>query len=251
MNVKAILFIVFVSLLVGNRAGAEPSSIIGYAYDTRNGTLFYTESYHNQYDEKGLLKSSRVLYQSADNSTRLAEKTLHYKKHSYAPELSFINFAADYEESIKWLAADTVVIGKREPGDKMVQRQLKVTEPVVADAGFDLFLKDHMDTLLSGKNLEFNFLNPARLDWFRFCAQAVEQSPSTITLRVYPGNSLLRWLLDPILLTYELPNSPHQQPRLLYYNGLTNMSLSGERPLEANIFYEYEQAPPQQIVNLF
>ena len=74
---------------------------------------------------------------------------------------------------------------------------------------------------------------------------------TTIELKVAPTNPVLRWLVEPILLTYQLPTAQGQAPRLLYYSGLTNMSINGEDTIVANIFYEYETRPPRQIVNLF
>ena len=243
--------LLFLLCLASSLAWSQPAVIIGYAYDVSKGSLYYTEAYRNHYDLQGKLLSSDVVYQGPDKTTVLATKHLHYQKHPYAPEFTFSNHAVHYEESVSWLNGNTVLVRTKESGDQWRERRLEVAEPIVADAGFDVFLKDHMATLLAGKTLHFNFLNPARLDWFRFCAEAVEQSVSTVTLRVYPDNALLRWLVDPILLTYELPSTPRESPKLLHYSGLTNLSLTGSSPVEANIFYEYEQAKPQQIVKLF
>lgn len=243
--------LLFLLCLASSLAWSQPDVIIGYAYDVREGSLYYTEAYRNHYDRHGNLLESDVVYQGPDESTILATKHLRYQKHPYAPEFTFSNHAVHYEESVSWLNESTVLLRIKESGDQWRERQLEVAEPIVADAGFDVFLKDHMTRLLKGKTLHFNFLNPARLDWFRFCAEVVEQYVSTVTIRVYPDNALLRWLVDPILLTYELPSSPEVSPKLLHYSGLTNLSLSGSSPVEANIFYEYEQAKPQQIVKLF
>lgn len=243
--------LLFLLCLATSIAWSQPIIIIGYAYDVREGSLFYTEAYRNHYDQNGKLLKSDVVYQGPDESTVLATKQLQYSKHPYAPEFTFSNHTAQYEESVSWVNGNTVLLRNKEPGSKWRERQLQVAEPIVADAGFDVFLKDHMATLVEGKTLHFNFLNPARLDWFRFCAEVVEQYVATVTIRVYPDNTLLRWLVDPILLTYELPSTAQESPKLLHYSGLTNLSLSGSSPVEANIFYEYEQAKPQQIVKLF
>lgn len=234
-----------------NQAWSQNPSVVGYAYDVRAGTLHYIESYQNHYDRQGLLTSSEVLYETPDKSTVLATKDLRYLKHPYAPELRFSNHATQYEESIHWLDTDTILVRKKEPGEAWQERSMKISEPVVADAGFDRFLQDHIQDLLTGKTLHFQFVNPARLDWFHFSAEPMESSDATITLKVYPSNRLLRWLVDPILLTYQLPSHSDQSPQLMHYNGLTNLSLDGGAPVQANIFYEYEPEPAQQIVNLF
>lgn len=243
--------LLFLLCLLSSVAWSQSATIVGYAYDVRKGALYYTEAYRNYYDQQGKLTQSEVVYHGPDKSTVLATKQLKYEKHPYAPEFTFSNHAAQYEESLQWLDGNTVLLRTKESGDPWRESRVEIVEPIVADAGFDAFLKDHMTTLLTGTTLNFNFLNPARLDWFRFSAEAVEHSATTITLRVYPQNTLLRWLVDPILLTYELPSTQEGSPKLLHYSGLTNLSLAGGSPVEANIFYEYEQAQPNQIVMLF
>lgn len=243
-------------VLCANCALAQPDTIVGYAYDEQKAALRYTETYTQQYDQHGILQSSRVQYQSPTQET-LAEKKLDYRQHRYAPELSFENHSADYAEAIHWLGTDTLRIQRRNPGEDWAERTLQVPEPVVADAGFDGYIKDNIEKLIQGEILRFNFLNPARLDWFKFTAQALEVSDSTVQVKVAPANAVLRWLVEPILLTYQLssqnqspaPQSP--QPRLLHYSGLTNISLDGQSTLIANIFYEYADHHPKQIVKLF
>ncbi|WP_290576469.1 hypothetical protein [Ketobacter sp.] len=229
----------------------QAPTIVGYAYHERTGALFFTEAYRNRFDQQGRLLSSAVEYRPAQGNTPLASKALDYAKHPYAPEFTFANHAADYQEALYWQGPDQVLVRCKEAGEEWRERRLRIPEPVVADAGFDAFLKDNMDTLRAGQPLQFNFINPARLDWFRFRAEPLEQSPHTITLRVYPENTLLRWLVDPILLTYELGTNPDARPQLMHYSGQTNMQLSGDQPVVANIFYEYPQQPAQPIVNLF
>lgn len=236
--------------IVSGYVWAQPTTIVGYAYDSQQGELRYTEIYQNRYSPEGNLVASEVEYRPADSSSPLATKTLHYHKHPYAPEFTFTNHITRYAESIRWEGVNTVLIRHRE-SDTWQQRTLEVSEPVVADAGFDAFLKDNIDRLEAGKTVKFNFLNPARLDWYRFSAEPIKQTAATITINVYPRNPLIRWLVDPILLTYQLPTNTEPTPRLVRYSGLTNISLNDHSPVIADIVYEYGQRPPEQIVNLF
>ncbi|TNC87757.1 MAG: hypothetical protein CSH49_14400 [Alcanivorax sp.] len=239
-----------ISCLVCNGLIAQPDTIFGYAYDARRENLRYVESYHQVYNAEGHLQQSQVRYLSP-NEELLATKTLDYEAHPYAPEFTFDNKVAAYEESLHWISEGRVRVRHREADQRWQEKVLTVEEPVVADAGFDAFLKDQLPRLVAGQTIEFNFLNPARLDWFRFNAQPLTSTQTTIELKVAPTNPVLRWLVEPILLTYQLPTAQGQAPRLLYYSGLTNMSINGEDTIVANIFYEYETRPPRQIVNLF
>lgn len=236
--------------LVCGQAIAQPDTIQGYAYDIREDTLRYVESYHQDYDQKGDLKQSKVNYLSPDKEV-LATKQLDYRAHPYAPEFTFENQVAVYSESLQWVGKNRVKIRYRELDKPWREKVLEVEEPIVADAGFDTFLKDHLSRLIAGETVKFNFLNPARLDWFRFDAVALDSTSTTVQVKVAPRNTLLRWVVEPILLTYQRSATPETQPRLLHYSGLTNMSIDGKDTLKANIFYEYEDRQPRQIVNLF
>ncbi|MCP5016998.1 MAG: hypothetical protein GY938_17280 [Ketobacter sp.] len=240
--------------LIANCTIAQPDTIIGYAYDVGKSNLRYMETYASVYDTNGLLLQSSVQYTSPKKDI-LALKTLDYSNHPYAPDFTFDNRTANYIESIEWLDDNNVLVKRKDSGREWEEKIINIPEPAVADAGFDAFLKDQLAPLRQGQTLRFNFLNPARLDWFRFTATAIGNTSTTITVKVAPANTVLRWLVDPIMLTYQLPDELNRLPRLLHYSGLTNMSLDGQDPLVADIFYEYTTHQPKDhtkpIVMLF
>ena len=240
--------LLLVLVAIGTRAGAN-GDVTGYAYDVEQDKLRYLEAYDRVYDAQGRLQQATVTYLSPGERT-LATKKLEYA-HPYAPNVSFTNKAAGYAESVRWLADGRVEVGHSQDAGPWQKKVLEVKEPVVADAGFDTYLQDHIAALQQGERLTFQFLNPARLDWFRFQARKIAATQSTIKIEVAPASQLLRWLVEPILLTYQLPTTEQERPRLLHYNGLTNMSLDGENTLVANIYYEYEESETGHIVYLF
>ncbi len=175
--------------IVSGYAWAQPTTIVGYAYDSQQGDLRYKEIYQNRYSSEGNLVASEVVYQPADASSQLATKTLHYQKHPYAPEFTFTNHVTRYAESIRWEGVDTVVVRHRK-SETWQERKLEVSEPVVADAGFDAFLKDHIELLQAGKTVKFNFLNPRRV-WTGIVSvpslsnKPLQPLPSTFTRAIH------------------------------------------------------------------
>lgn len=220
---------------------AQTVQFVGTAFAPESRQPIYTERYTEQFNADGKLVSSTVLYREY-NGTRLAEKFLDYARHPYAPAFEFTNVKTGYQESVRWLPDGKVRLAHREPGEEVQQKVLSVPEPVVADAGFNPFIRDHIAALKNGDVLEFNFLNPARLTWFRFTARRTAQTDDSITIIITPANTVLRWLVEPIELVYSEPEA-----RLLHYRGLTNISLSGNKTINAHIDYEYHDSsmPPQ------
>jgi len=233
------------------------SSVTGFAYDIGQDQLRYVETYQQIWSGNRLLHST-VEYRAPDD-TLLAVKQLDYHQHPYAPDYDFTNQSNGYAESIQWLDQNHVLVRHRKAGHSWQEKTLQVPGPVVADAGFNAFLQDHLALLQEGHPLQFNFINPARLAWYRFQASPERQDGQQITVRIEPRNALLRLLLDPIYLTYEIPQITGQtipgqtaeRPRLLQYSGLTNMAIDGATPLVANIFYRYSEQQQPQVVYRF
>lgn len=72
-----------------------------------------------------------------------------------------------------WQGDGRVTLNHSTPTGQAKQDTLTVPPPVVADAGFNTFISDHLASLAQGQTLHFNFLNPARIDY------AYAQTPAT------------------------------------------------------------------------
>ena len=225
----------------------------GHAYDTRNDNLVFVERYAEYYNRANQLVRSSVKYYSNADSL-LAEKQLDYHAHPYAPAFRYSNIKTGYTESLRWIGDKEILLTHYEPGKTEKQKRLTLNddpnEPYVADAGFDSYIRANLTTLSRGEALTFRFLNPSRLDWFRFQATLLDKREAYLLVEVVPKNRLLRLLVAPIFLSYATDNPVHGQQRLMQYSGLTNMSLDNQEYIKANILYRYENTP-QQLVNMF
>jgi len=229
--------LILTAWLVAGSAGADTLCFIGTALSLSDNHTLYTEQYEDIRDETGKPESTRVRYLTADGS-RLADKYLQYGNHPYAPDVTFVNHLTGYQEQLEWQADGKVRLSYQERHRPPHHATLAVTEPVVADAGFNVFLQEHLPQLAAGETLHFHFLNPARLSWYRFSAQGKPLANGDLEVRIKPESLLLRWLVQPIALQYS-----RQDKRLLEYRGQTNISLEGDQTLQARIEYNYRQKP--------
>ena len=221
-------------LLLPLHLHARTLEYVGTAMAPDTQQAIYSEAYTEQFNADGILQRITVDYRRPDGSA-LAHKTLDYARHPYAPAFDFHNRATGYQESLTWLNDGRVRLRHQDAGKSAQEKILRVPEPVVADAGFNQYVRDHLPQLKAGQTRRFHFLNPARLDWFAFTARIIASDSNTLTVEVAPASRVLRWLVDPIELVYGETDG-----RLLQYRGLTNISLDKGDTLSAHIHYIYQ-----------
>lgn len=222
-------------LLLSTASQSEVWHYVGTARLNDAALPVYSERYADYLDGRGRLLKSIVTYTLPDGSP-LADKQLDYRNHPYAPDFQFFNRKTGYQEGIEWLGDGRIRL-HQQTGTERQETVVVVEDPVVADAGFNQFMRDQLSNLRDGQAVDFNFLNPARLTWYRFSARLTSSSATRISVSIAPANRVLRWLVDPIELTYSVSDG-----RLLQYHGLTNVSLEGNTTIKATIDYEYQDS---------
>jgi hypothetical protein len=95
------------------------------------------------------------------------------------------------------------------------------TPDMAADAGFTNFMVAHLPELAAGKTVNFKLGVAGLLDAYSFRARRVGttefEGQTAVNLSIEP-DSLLRYLVDPLLLTYDIPGK-----RLLEYRGVSDV----------------------------
>ncbi|MBL6749995.1 MAG: hypothetical protein ISP90_05700 [Nevskia sp.] len=245
-------WIVAVLCIAAGSAAAAPAPaqqtvrFYGYAYDLDTGKYIYTEVYREDI-AAGRWVGGETRYYALDGRS-LGEKTLSFAKDPYIPVYTLNLPAAGYSEGIADVAAGRVSMFKesRESGRKT--GSVDWHQPMAADSGFHSFLYDHMPELLSGRSIRFTFAAAGQLDSYAFRAAKTgdtrfEGQPAVL-LKVEPS-SLLRYLVAPLLLTYD-PVSR----RLLEYRGISNViNPATGKAYNARIDY-FSQPPPDAPKNL-
>lgn len=201
-------------------ATAAVERFCGYAYESKGGAYRYTE-HHAQRIEDGRWLGGTIEYVAADGSL-IGRKTLSFEAHPMIPLYRLELFGGRYVEGIDKVAADHVVALRKE-FDQAETRREKVaySEPASADSGFHALIRANLPALLKRERKPFLFIVAGALDAYRFRVRRVDDTTfagrTAVRLLAEP-DSLLRWLVKPLDLTYD-PDSG----QLLEYRGPTNL----------------------------
>jgi len=200
-------------------AAATDLSFQGYARDLEHGELLYIESHFVH--APGTSDETRVVLYRCPRGEPFARKELHYGSDREQPEFNFVDARFGHLEGLRRVGAEIEVFTRARSGDATRSTRLSAGVPIVADAGFDEFVKHHWDELESGEAVRFPFLVPSRLDFLTFKVKKHGEtliegaSASVIRLNL---SGFLGWFLPYIEVSYR--KSDHV---LMRYKGLTNI----------------------------
>lgn len=235
---------------------AEEFDVIGEAYDIETQKLRYRELHLKPHEDEGGIVHKRILYLDSTDDV-FAEKTLKYistqSRDLLRPELSQWNHRTGRSLSVEidprdGTGADLswLVKLKARSSESMKTSRLNGEPEGVIDAGFDAWITDHWNSLRSEKRVSFLFLAPTRSRWVRLQARqrkcvdlivkAVEPE-SLVCIVVEPRNPVLRWLIDPIELSYQ--EFDQGKPKLILFRGLANLTDDEGRGIKVDIRYRY------------
>jgi hypothetical protein len=211
--------------------------VVGDATGLQSGENLYKEVHCGAENEL----PSDVYYQSSDG-VLIAHKALNYKSGRTTP--SFFQTDTLNEGKVAVNFDQKALVMSIIDGDGTERnRQYKVSAlektPIVIDAGFDVFIRDNWQTLLSGQILFFQFPLVSR---FQLISLQVKKSlceyeantDQCFTLE--PSNWLFRMLASPIELGYD-----STLRRLNRYRGLSNINKANGDDLVVDIKYQYGQ----------
>jgi hypothetical protein len=214
-------------------AAAEVVRWTGYAYDLESGEPIYTER-HLEEIEGGESVRGRVSYVGADGLP-IAEKTLDFRA-PLLPNFNLEDTRIGYREGIE-REGQTVVVYKQEPGSDALQTsRVNVEGEVVADAGFDAFIRQHFEEIRAGSRLVFDFVVPSQLKAIRFRVEKVGESRrdglQLLQVELKPDGFLLRNLVPSIELDYNLDSG-----QLYEYRGISNVRKPNGKGYQARIVF--------------
>lgn len=212
--------------------------VVGEASVLKSGESIYKEFHCGAANEL----ATDVFYQSSDGKL-IAHKTLDYQPGNTTP-----SFAQTYEQNQEKVNVTfdnkTLVMSMTAGDGKEGSRQYQVSAlgkiPIVIDAGFDVFIRDNWDALLSGKKKYFQFplVSRSRLISLRVKKSYCQYETTTDQcFALEPSNWLFRMLAEPIELGYD-----KDLLRLNRYRGLSNINDSNGDGLVVDIQYQYQQS---------
>lgn len=224
--------------------GEVPQPRVGHAYSLATGALVYREI-HNPESVDGRLVRDRVEYRGPDGEL-LAVKTVDYSRDPVCPAFRFEDRRSGYLEGLERDQQGRPVLFTRESADAPLERKvLDASDPIVADAGFDIMVYRNLEQLQQGAEPVIPFAVPSRqrtLD-FRLRSLGSRQvlGREATVVRMELANPLLRWLVDPIDVAYNAETGA-----LLRYEGLSNVPKpDGDGNYRVRIDFPPEGVEPQ------
>ena len=196
-----------------------------------------TEMYREQHwirSEDGRPVERLVLYRCPDG-TAFARKRVDYRDSATAPAFALEDRRSGYREGLRRGGAATLFV---KDGGKTPERAAAVAvKDLVADAGFDEFIRKQWPALVAGRSLPLDFAVPSRLRSLPFLLQrsgetvVAGQAAWIFRLRL---DGVLGWFAPNIEVAYGKTDR-----RLLQFRGLSNLRDDrGRDSLVARIDFE-------------
>lgn len=210
----------------------------GVARSPDSHQVLYREQ-HWIRDEAGRSSERLVLY-LCPNGTVFGRKHVDYRASASAPDFRFEDARTGYLEGFKRGPGLRVFV---RPGAQAPEQAAALAGTnLVADAGFDEFIRKHWAALASGQSLPLSFVVPARLESLGFSVRRVAQAQvngeQAWIFRLRLG-SLLGWLLPHFDVSYG-----QQSRRLLRFEGLSNLrDAAGKNQLTTTIDFPLSAQP--------
>ncbi len=229
MVIRVLALAAFAAALPASAATFRAETGLARDYDT--GRLLYREEHLVHAASDGRPLERVVLYRCADG-TPFARKRIDYRDGLQAPAFQFEDARSGYREGVRRDAEGREVFVVR-PGAEEREAPLPAG-PLVADAGFDPWLRDAWPRLATGERVPLSFLVPSRLTSFDFKVYAVDEGAAAgerrFRLRL---GGWLGWIAPHIDVVYA-----EADRRLLRFEGLSNLrDDAGDDPLKVRIAF--------------
>jgi hypothetical protein len=200
-----------------------------------DGSPLYREE-HLVRRSDGRLDDRLVLYRCLDGSA-FARKRVRYGDDPAAPSFQLEDARSGYREGAE-RTDEGLRVAWTAPG-KAEAAALLPPGPLVADAGFDEWVRAAWDPLTRGQPQSMQFLVPSRLRAYRFEVSPVDSDDPSLRAFQLRLGGWLGWLAPSIYVAYDA-----QTRRLVRFEGLSNLrDDAGDAPLKVRI--EFPDSPRQ------
>ena len=211
------------------------------ARDAEDGRLLYREEHLLRYAD-GVLAERLVTYRCADG-TAFARKRVDYAGAPLAPAFVLEDARTGYREGLAREGTQVRALVRADAGAPERSGALPASAALVADAGFDEFIRQRWDALVPAGEARIEFVVPSRLEALgvrvRGLGAADIDGVPAQRFRLTLGG-WLAWVAPHIDVAYDA-----RDRRLLRYEGLSNIRDADGAPLVARIdFAPPPPAPP-------
>lgn len=206
-------------LLASAPACADWRAYSGDARAPDDGRLLYTEQHLQRFDGTGL-RERWVIYRCPDGAA-FARKRIDYAASRVSPAFVLEDGRDGYREGLRWRDGEAELFARADAGAPERATRLAAGGGLVADAGFDEFVRREWDRLLAGEAVMLRFAIPVRGQALGFRVRHQGRTDidgrAAELFRLRLGG-VLGWIAPHIDVAYD-----RDQRRLLRYQGLSNL----------------------------
>lgn len=201
-----------------NAANANLRFEEGIARDPQNLRPLYREQHWIRLID--MMPVERLVLYRCMDGTAFARKRVNYLPSAQAPAFEFVDVRRGYLEGLRY-KQNQAALWYQPPGKVPEKNALMTVKNLVADAGFNEFIRINWPKLRAGNALPLHFAVPTRLQAYKFNLKQTRESQfagvAAVTYQL-KLSGLWSLLADPIEVTYEKSTK-----RLLRFQGLSNL----------------------------
>ncbi|PJZ50422.1 hypothetical protein CH362_01190 [Leptospira saintgironsiae] len=209
----------------------------GTATDLETGTLLYKD-FHEETWENGKHVSSIITYKDREGKI-FAKKKINFLKNRTLPEFQLEDYRDGYlEGGILQSGSSVKLFARRKSADMIQEKILDGGNLSALDGGFDYFVIDHWEELISGKKINFHFLVPVERDKFQFSVEKTKEGEykgkPALFLRMKIASAILSMFVKPIDLVYDI-----ESKRIMEFKGTSNINDENGKSHKVKIVYGF------------
>jgi|GEM_PF-535270 len=222
------------------------ANVIGLALDRESKAPLYCEYHFDEY-QGDFLSRSVVKYRGIDKQ-QFAEKTVDFSVSSLAPNVIQRDTRQGEVRTLNYSAEDQRFLLEYKKNNETDKKSASVKKnklpSQVADAGFDVFIKEKWSPLLFGQSVDLAFLSPVhtrgftlsvRIDKTKTCGSISYDTGQSVCFTVTPKSSLLKLFAKPLNLLYS-----RDTRQLEVFSGVVNLVDDQGDSKVASIYYWHQ-----------
>jgi len=222
----SVVYVMLFSILV------NAEQFVGYAYDIESKELVYTE--HHQYKNEAI---HHVIYKEINGET-FAKKVIDYQQGFTSPAIEQTNTRNGEHIRVVKKDNELLVEYKENTNEQVESKTLELKPSLVIDAGFDHFINQHWDTLISGSPLVVDYLVPSSLAAYQLSIQQYDCDNSEYyCFAISASNFFISLFTDQLELSYDKASR-----KLMSFQGRSNICDENGKYQDVFISYDYVSA---------
>lgn len=235
------LSITLLALMTTSLAGAEPiyERQVGEARSVKDNRLLYREEHYVARTAQAPLR--RVVMYRCPDGAAFGRKVVDYTPSRVRPDFALTDARWNYQEGVATQENGLRIFVLDVGADAEKASMLAFENELVADAGYDEFVRIHWDKLVAGDKVKLDFIVPARRTFYGFVVrkERIEKVDDSDLLVLALGlRGFLGLFVPDIEVAYDLNNRA-----LRRFVGVTNLRDGAGDNYEARIDFAAEPLP--------